>query len=393
MKNLARRMEYLSPHFFASLNSKIATMQASGMDVIRLDEGSPDLPPAPHIIEALVHSAERPNTHSYQPHRGSPILRGAWAMMYRRLYNVEIDPEQEVLPLLGSKEGIFHISQAIIEPGDIALIPDPGYITYTRGTLFAGGEPYYFTLSPENGYMPDLDNIPLSVIKKAKILWLNFPNNPTGAVVTGDIFEKAVAFAKENSILLCHDAAYTQVAFDGFSPPSLLEVPGAKGVAIEFNSLSKSHNMAGWRVAAAIGNPQDLHAFHTLKTNVDSGHFLPILEAATVAMTADQTWLTTRNEVYRHRRDIIIQELHKLGLQASVPKASLYVWCPIPVGWSCIDFTASLLEKSQVSLTPGTLFGKNGEGYVRISLTSPIERINEAMTRLESWMNQWAYNS
>ena len=273
------------------LGPKIAALRASGSDVIRLDEGSPDLPPAPPIIDALARSAASPQNHSYQSHKGIPLLQEAWAEMYQRVFGVGLNPESEVFPLLGSKEGIFHLLLALVEPGDCVLVPDPGYITYSRGTLFAGGEPYFMPLLPENGYFPDLNAIPDDVIRRAKLLWLNYPNNPTATMATVDFFAKALAFARTHDLLICHDAAYAQVTFDGMRALSILEVPGAKEIAVEFNTLSKSHNMAGWRVGVAVGNPLVLQALFTLKSNADSSHFRPIMDAAVEAMTGDQGWL------------------------------------------------------------------------------------------------------
>lgn len=384
----AQRLQVLPAHFFASLGARIGALQAQGLDVIRLDEGSPDLPPTQNIIDALTRSAQDSSHHSYQPHRGTTELRQAWAKMYQTAYGVDLDPESEVLPLLGSKEGIFHLAMATINPGDITLVPDPGYVSYTRGTLFAGGVPVYFPLLPERGYLPDFDSIPSDVARKAKILWLNYPNNPTAAVATLEMFSRAVEFARQYNLLLCHDAAYTQVTFDSYHAPSLLGVPGAKDVAVEFNTLSKSHNMAGWRVGAAVGNPQVLRDLYVLKTNQDSGHFLPVLDAASEAMSGDQSWLTSRNAVYRQRRDMALQGLQALGLNADRPLGSIYVWSPVPSGWNSGNFASAALEKAQVSLTPGSFFGKGGEGYVRVSLTAPLERIEEAMRRLERWLNR-----
>ena len=378
----AQRMQLLTTTFFATLGPKIEALQAAGKDVIRLDEGAPDLPPAPPIIAALAKSAAAPSTHSYQPHRGPKTLRSAWAEMYRRVYRVSLDIDSEVVPLLGSKEGIFHFSAAFLNPGDVSLIPDPGYMTYTRGALFCGAEPYFMPLRLENQFLPDLQAIPASVIRRAKLMWLNYPNNPTAAVASRVFFADAVAFARQHGLLLCHDAPYTQITFGNYHAASLLEIDGAKEVAVEFNSLSKSHNMAGWRVGALVGNAQALKTFFTLKTNVDSSHFLPILAAATEAMTGDQAWLAKRNDVYRLRRDIVVQAVNALGLPAALPQASIYVWCPVPGGWTCLDFVNLLLDEASVSLTPGTIFGDNGEGYVRISLTAPTERLAEAMQRM-----------
>jgi LL-diaminopimelate aminotransferase len=379
----AQRMDLFTEHFFAGLNIRVASLQAQGCDVIRLDEGSPDLPPAPHIIEALSRTAEQPDTHGYQPHRGFVELRQAWAGMYKRLYGVALDPESEILPLLGSKEGIFHLPLAFVEQGSIVLVPNPGYITYTRGARLAGGELYYLPLLHERGFLPDLHAVPPEVVQRAKILWLNYPNNPTAATASLDFFTEAVAFACEHNLLLCHDAAYAQVTYHGYRAPSLLEVPGAKDVSVEFNTLSKSHNMAGWRVAALIGNAAVIKAMYTLKTNVDSGYFRPVMEAAVAAMTGDQTWLQARNGIYCQRRDVVLQTLQRLGLQAETPRASLYVWFSVPQGQTSADFAAALLERAHLSLTPGSVFGSEGEGYIRLSITAPTERVEEAMLRLE----------
>ncbi len=363
-------------------------MQAAGADVIRLDEGSPDMPPAPPIIQALTETAARPDAHSYQSHRGPLELRLAWAAMYHRLYEVNLDPETEIIPLIGSKEGIFHLLQALIGPGDLALIPDPGYITYTRGTLFAGGEAYYFPLLAERGYLPDLATIPVDAAQRAKVLFLNYPNNPTAAVATLEFLAQAVEFARTYDILLCYDAAYSQVTFDGYLAPSPLQIPGAREVVVEFNTLSKSHNMAGWRVGAALGQPEALKVLFNLKTNADSGHFYPIMHAAALAMTGDQAWLAERNQVYSQRRDVIVKALRGIGLAAESPHGSLYVWSPIPPGFTSNEFVATVLEQAQVSFTPGTLFGHNGEGYIRIAFIAPLARIEEAMQRLKKYMER-----
>jgi LL-diaminopimelate aminotransferase len=380
----ARRMEKFSMYFFAGLSSRLAQMAAAGVDVIRLDEGAPDLPPAPHIIDALVSSARQPDRHSYQPHRGPVELRAAWAAMYQRLYGVEIDPKTEVMPILGSKEGIFHLAMAYVEPGDIVLAPDPGYITYTRGAWMAGGEVYSMPIVAENSYLPDLEAIPPEILQRVKLIWLNYPNNPTAATAPREFFIQAVEFAHRHNLLLCHDAAYAQVTYDGYQAPSLLEIPGAKKVAVEFNTLSKSHNMAGWRTGALLGNHEIVHTFHTLKTSVDSSHFLPIMEATTAALTSDQSWLVERNAIYQQRRDALVMALHDLGLQVQTPQASLYIWCPVPQGWRSTDFATSALEQAHVSLTPGTVFGPHGEGFVRISVTTPLEKVIEAGERLKS---------
>ncbi len=394
----SHRLQAFQPHFFATLGSKIASMQAAGSDVVRLDEGSPDLPPAPHIIQALARSAASPGNHSYQPHRGPQALRAAWTKLYERDFAVELDPETEILPLMGSKEGIFHMAMALVNPGDVVLVPDPGYITYTRGALFAGGEPVYLPLLPERGYWPDLQSIPEAVARRARLLWLNYPNNPTGATATLEFFQEALDFARKWGLLVCHDAAYTHVTFDDYRAPSILQVPGAKDAAVEFNTLSKTYNMAGWRVAAAAGNTQALRILFTLKSNQDSGQFLPVLEAAAAALAGDQAWIQARNRVYQERRDIAVRSLREMGLAVQSPRASLYLWCSVPavaVGrnsrpssrpWTSEGFCQALLEEACVSLTPGTVFGARGEGHVRISITTPAERLAIAMQRMKAWM-------
>jgi len=375
----------LTSNFFATLETKVVDFQSAHADVIRLDIGSPDLPPAPHIIAALSQSAEKPENHGYQSHRGPLALRQAWAEMYLRVHGVAIQPE-EVLPLLGSKEGVFHLSQALLNPGDAVLVPDPGYQTYTQGTRFAGAEPIPLPLLPENGYLPDLAAIPAETRGRVKIMWLNYPHNPTAALATRDFFSEVLEFARQHDILICHDAAYTQVTFGDSYAPSILEIPGAAEVAVEFNTLSKSHNMAGWRVGAALGNPQALAALLKLKTHADSGHFRPVLDAAVAAMQGDQSWLTARNACYRDRRDVVVTALQEMGLRPDVPQASLYVWCPLPESWdSAADFVLTLLEQAHVSLAPGTIFGSHGEGFVRFSLVQPLERIREAMARIQAW--------
>jgi LL-diaminopimelate aminotransferase len=378
-------MDKISTHFFSKLDEKFSILQTLGKKVIRLDVGSPDLPPHPSVIDALCHTAAKPHTHGYQAHISPRVYREAWASTYKHLYSTELDPGSEIVPLIGSKGGIFNLSQAVVNPGDIVLIPDPHYPTYIRGTLFADGTPYFMPLHKGNNYLPDLKTIPEEIAQQAKILWINYPNNPTGAVATLEFFQEVVEFAKEYDILLCHDAAYTRVFFSDFQPPSIMQVPGAKEVAVEFNSLSKSHNMAGWRIGAVVGNPDILKVIMILKTNSDSGHFLPILEAARCALMIEKDWLDQRNETYRRRREVITNSLQGLGVALQAPQASLYVWCPVPSNWTSLDFTTILLEQTGVSVAPGTVFGSRGEGYFRISLTQPIELLEEAMKRIESW--------
>ena len=375
----------MKKHFFAQLDEMIATLKTQGVEVIRLDIGSPDMPPHPDVVEIMQRAVARSDSHGYQRHIGPLEYRKAWTDMYARVFSVELDPEREIVPLLGTKEGIFHLSQAVIEPGDTVLIPNPYYVTYVRGAEFAGGKPYYIPLLAENHYLPELDKIPAEVADAAKLMWVNYPNNPLSATAPLSFYEELVDFAKAHKILICADAAYSQVYYGEEKPPSILQVEGAMDVAIEFNSLSKSHNMAGWRVGAAVGNPSTLEKLLKLKTHADSGHFGPTLEAASHAMGTEASWLQERNAVYRERRDLIVSSLRKMGVDVKSPQASLYIWCPIPDGWTSEKFALAMLEEANVSVAPGTVFGSNGEGFVRISMTQPKEEIAKAMSRLENW--------
>lgn len=386
MKSTSRRLQNINTQYFASLGNKIAAMQAKGINIIRLDVGSPDLPPAPHIIEALARSAADHASHGYQPHLATKRFRESWAGLYKNLIGIDLDIHREIVPLLGSKEGIFHMIQAFIDPGDVVLIPDPGYLTYDMATRVAGGEAYHMPLVEVNNYLPDLEAIPEHIAKRAKLLWLNYPNNPTAAVAPLDFFQQALDYAQAYDLLVLHDSAYAQVTFDGYISPSMLELPGALERTVEFNSVSKSYNMAGWRVGAALGNRDALSVLFTLKTQIDSGHFLPILEAASSALSGDQSWIIDRNLVYQARRDLVINHLQQIGLHARIPKASLYIWCKVPVPWRAQEFCEAILEQAHVSLTPGEVFGRYGSGYMRISLTAPDDKIEEAMIRLERWM-------
>lgn len=381
MIKLSDRFSHLEDHFFARLNQQLASLQAAGADVIRLDAGNPDLPPAAHILEALSRSAGDPEAHGYQPYNGTASLRRAWAEAYQWSYQVVLE-DRQVLPLMGSKEGIANLTLALVQAGDVVLAPDPGYMTYARSAWLAGGEVCPLPLLSERGYLPDLSAIPLEALRRAKILWLNYPNNPTAATAPLEFFQEVVDFAHTHDILVCHDAAYTQVTFADYQAPSLLQVDGAAEIAVEFNTLSKWYNMAGWRVGAALGNPEALKALYQMKTNVDNGHFRPVLDAAVAALTGDQTWVVARNLVYQQRRDRAIMGLQEMGLEAAVPQASLYIWFEVPAGWTAQDFTLMVLEKAHVSLVPGTVFGSYGEGYARLSLTEAVERLDEAMLRM-----------
>ena len=378
----ANRIVNLPPYPFARLGRRIAEFKAQGMDVIRLDIGSPDLPPPQPIINALCRSAHDPHHHGYAGYYGIPALRQAMAAYYQRRFGVTLDPDNEVVPLIGSKEGIVNIALAYLDPGDVALVPDPGYAPYTMGTYLASGRVETFPLLAERNYLPDLDAIPADLADRAKLIWLNYPNNPTGATATLEFFAEVVAFAREHDLLICHDAPYCDLTYDGYVAPSILQVEGAREVAIEFNSLSKMYNMAGWRVGMAVGNQQALEGLARVKTNIDSGIFRAIQDAAVEALTGDQSWLPERNAIYQERRDIILAGLAAVGIHARKPEASLYVWAPVPEGYTSDDFATRLLEEKGVSVAPGTVFGAHGEGYMRVSLGADTERIREAMERL-----------
>lgn len=383
--NVAKRLENLPPYVFAKLGRRIRELTAQGKDVIRLDIGSPDLPPPDFVIEAMYYSAKNPSHHGYGGYYGIPELRRAMAIYYERRFGVKLDPDKEVAPLIGSKEGIANVALAFVDPGKVVLVPDPGYPTYSLGTLLAGGTLFRVPLLAENDFLPDLEAIPQDVARLAQILWLNYPSNPTGATATLEFFEHAVDFARRFDLLICHDNPYCDVTFGDYVAPSLLQVPGAMGVALEFNSLSKTYNMAGWRVGMAVGNAVAVEALARTKTNIDSGIFRPIQDAAVLALTGDQSWLQERNGIYQARRDLILATLQEVGIRAKKPEASLYVWAETPGGYTSAELATQLLEEIGVSLAPGTAFGLHGEGYLRISLGMGTDRIREAMERLKSF--------
>lgn len=382
----AQRMDAIPPYFFAQLGRRIAALRAEGHDVIRMDMGSPDLAPADHILQALVQSARNPDHHGYTPFGGTDSFKRAVADYYSQRFGVELEPAQEVLGLIGSKEGLFHVAQSFVNPGDVVLVPDPGYPVYTTGARFAGGEVHYMPLLAENDFLPDLEAIPDSIRERAKLMWLNYPNNPTGATAELTFFERAVAFARENQILLCHDAPYMEVCFDGYQAHSALEVQGAREVVVEFNSLSKSYNMAGWRLGMAVGETNALEAMYTLKSQVDTSHFRAALDAGVAALEGDQGWLEERNRTYQQRRDLVIEALRAAGLIVDPPAAAMYVWARLPeTEESAAAYCERMLDEIGVSITPGSAFGDTGEGYVRVSLATPTEKVKQAMDRIAAW--------
>jgi len=382
----ANRVSQIKPYFFANLGKTIEQLKASGMDIIRLDIGSPDLPPKDFIIDALVESARRPDMHGYGQSGGSDSLRKAFVSYYKKRFGIELDPVQEMLGLIGSKEGLFNLSQVILNKGDFVLLPDPGYPVYGVGAVITQAKPHYMPLLVKNDFLPDFEAIPSVIAQQAKLMWLNYPNNPTGAVAPYEFFEEAVAFAKRYDIIIAHDAPYVDVCFDNYEAPSILQVPDAKEVSVEFNSLSKTYNMAGWRVGVAAGNRDIIRLLQVYKSQLDSSHFKPIMRAAEAALLGDQTWISGRNMVYQKRRDIIVKTLREIGFDFEVPKASLYVWAKIQSPYEdSITFCNDLLHDTGVSITPGEVYGPSGTGYVRISLVTPAEVLNEAMSRLRKW--------
>jgi LL-diaminopimelate aminotransferase len=378
----AERLTALPSYFYADLTQRIAYLRSQGVDVIRLDAGSPDLPPAPFIIQALERSAENPHHHGYTPYGGIARYREAWAEFYGRRFGVEIDPQSEALGLIGSKEGIFNLTLAYVNPGDVVLIPDPGYATYTSAALFAGAHVVRMPLLAQHNFLPDLHTIAPETLQRAKLMWLNYPNNPTGAVAPLGFFADVVALAHQHHFIVAHDAPYTEITFDGYRAPSLLQLPGAKEVGIEFHSMSKTYNMAGWRVGVAVGNTDIVSALGKLKGNIDTSTFQPIMDAAVAALTGDQGWLTERNATYHARRDVVVRAVRQAGLHADWPLAAIYVWARLPDGVDDRAYAARLLEATGVSLTPGSVFGPSGSGYIRVALCLPAERLQAAMERV-----------
>ena len=380
MTEVARRIQTLPPYVFAQLDRKIKEKRAAGIDVISLGIGDPDHPTPRHVIEALKEAAEDPGTHGYPSYTGMPELRQAVSEWYLKRFGVELDPDEEVQPLIGSKEGLAHLSLAFVDPGDEALVPDPGYPVYGVGTMLAGGTPTSLPLDPDRGWLPDLSRAPVSAA--TKVLWLNYPSNPTAGVAQLSVFEEAVSFARERDLLLAHDAAYSELTYDGYVAPSVLQVPGAKDVAVEFGSVSKTHNMTGWRVGWVVGNPAAIGALVTLKTNWDSGIWNAVQRAAIAALTGPQDHVEEMRETYARRRDLVVGTLDELGWDLEPPKGSIYVWLPTRDGMSSAEFAELLVEQARVVVSPGSGYGPAGEGYARISLTVPDDRLTEAMDRV-----------
>jgi LL-diaminopimelate aminotransferase len=380
----ASRLNLLPPYLFAELDRLKKEVQQKGVDVISLGIGDPDLPTPAHIVEALKSAAELPANHRYPDYQGLDRFREAAAEWYQRRFGVTLDPAREVCALIGSKEGIANFPVAVVDPGDIVLIPDPGYPVYYSGCVFNGGEPYFMPLRKENAFLPDLGVIPAEVARRAKMMWLNYPNNPTAATAEPEFLMRAVKFCLEHNIILAHDIAYSEIAFDGYRAPSVLEIEGSRECAIEFHSLSKTYSMTGWRVGFAVGNPQLVGALGTVKTNIDSGVFQAVQEAAIAALTGSEDKLHEYCAVYKARRDLMVEGVRTLGLECDVPRATFYLWAKVPKGYTSVSFTERVLKETGVLITPGSGFGKSGEGYVRFSLTVASERLKEAVERIKA---------
>jgi LL-diaminopimelate aminotransferase len=380
----SKRLERIPPYAFAEMERKIANKRAEGVDVISLGIGDPDRPTAPLIVEAMQEAVSEPETHRYPSNRGRADFREAVSDFYERRFDVELDPEHEIIPAIGAKEAIFNLNLAFLDPGDYALAADPGYPVYTAGPWLAGGEPVLMALEPKLGFVPDLDAIDEETAKRAKLMFLNYPNNPTGAVAPEGFFERVVEFARENEILVVHDNAYSEISFDGYRAPSFLATPGAKEVGIEVFSLSKGYNMTGWRCAVVVGNTEAVETYWRLKTNVDSGLFEAVQLAGVAALSPDaDTEVASMSELYRRRRDLVCDALKGIGVNVKPPRSTIYVWAPIPPGYeSSEEYCAHVLEEAAVVISPGAIYGPAGAGWFRISLTTPDERLLEAVERL-----------
>jgi LL-diaminopimelate aminotransferase len=379
------RLGKLAPYPFVEISRIIAQKRAAGADVVTFGIGDPDIPTPQPIIDRLLQASQDPPNHRYPETDGLPELRRAIAHWYNQRFGVKLDPDTEVLPLIGAKEGIGHVAFCFLDPGDLALAPDPAYPVYGVGTMFAGAETYVMPLHEKNGWLPELDAIPAEIARAAKVMWLNYPNNPTSAVATTEDFASAIAFCQEHDIALLHDAAYSEVGYEGYRAASFLQVDGAREIGLEFHSLSKTYNMTGWRIGMAVGNADMIKALFQIKANLDSGIPQSIQEMAIEALTGSQDCIEDNTAIYQHRRDRVIKALRTLGLPVAVPKASLYIWARVPKDYTSAEFARRLLEDTDIVVTPGSSYGKYGEGYIRLSLTTPDERVETGCQRLESW--------
>jgi LL-diaminopimelate aminotransferase len=380
---ISARLEKIPPYLFAEVDRKLAEKKAEGVDVISFGIGDPDIPTPDPVIERLRAEVLNPEHHRYPSYFGLDEFRRSAADWFERRFDVSIEPSSQVLPLMGSKEGVAHIALALLDPGDVALVPEPGYPVYEMGTLLAGAESLFLPLKKENDFLPRLDALPRDEVKRAKVLWINYPNNPTGAVAPDEFFRLAIEFARANDLVLAHDNAYSEITYDGYVAPSVLQFDGAVDVAVEFHSLSKTFNMTGWRVGFACGNEEVIRALGTIKTNIDSGIFNPVQLAAVEALDHESGTVQRMVEIYGARRDRLVSALSGLGWEVEPPKGSIYIWMAVPDGFDSVGFSTHVLERAGVFFTPGNAYGPSGEGYVRISLTVPDERMDEAVSRLK----------
>ncbi len=380
----AKRMENLPPYLFAEIDRKKALKQAEGVDVISLGIGDPDRPTPQRIIDAMAEAIKNPKNHQYPSYSGSLPYRQACAEWMKRRFDVVVDPTTEVLALIGSKEGIAHIFPAIVDNGDYVLVPGVGYPVYTTGAILIDANVHYMPMNESNDWMADFESTPADVLAKAKLMFLSYPNNPSSAIATPEYFDRAIAFAKQHDLLIVHDNAYSEIAFDGYKPPSFLERPGAMDVAIELFSCSKAYNMTGWRIAFAAGNATAIKAFGTVKSNIDSGAFTAVQDAAIEAMLGDQSDVAEMCALYQRRRDMVMDALSSIGLSARVPKGTIYVWAKVPEGYTSAQYAGDLLDKVGVIVAAGNAYGPDGEGYIRISLATPDDRLAEALERIKT---------
>jgi LL-diaminopimelate aminotransferase len=379
----SNRVAQIPPYLFAEINKKKAALIESGVDVIDLGIGDPDFPTPKHIVDKLIEKMQDPKNLKYPSFIGCIEFRQAVADFYKRQFDVTLDPETEVLTLIGSKEGIAHLIPSLIDPGDFVLIPDPSYPVYRMATTLANGQCYNMPLTQENNFQPEFHLIPEEITQQAKLMFLNYPSNPTTATVDLDFFQHAVSFAQKHQIPIAHDAAYNMVTFDGYKAPSILQINGAKEIAVELGSLSKTYNMTGWRIGYIVGSKEIIKSLSSLKSNMDSGQFTPIQKAAAFALNSDQSSISRHNQVYMERINIVLNGLASIGLKVDPPKGSFFIWAPVPAGYTSISFVTSVLEQTGVIITPGNAFGPSGEGYFRISLTVPNPRLYEAMNRIK----------
>jgi len=380
----ASNLNNLEPYLFAQIDAKRDVLRAQGIEVISLGAGDPDYPTPKHIVDAMAEAIRRPANHRYPDYAGSPAYRQACADWMKERFGVSLDPASEVLALIGSKEGIAHTHTAFVDPGEYVLAPAISYPVYAGGATLMHAHTWYMPMSAESNWLADFESTPTDVLQKAKIMFLGYPNNPTGAIASPEYFDAAIDFARRHDLLLVHDNAYCEIGFDGYRAPSLLERPGARDVAIEMFSLSKSYNMAGWRIAFAVGNAESIQALGTVKNNLDSGQFTAIQEAGIAALRGDQQCVRDICALYQSRRDLVLDALHAIGIDCEAPKATIYIWAKVPEGYSSADFAEKVLQEAHVIITPGNGYGPSGEGYIRIALTTPDDQLLEAVRRIKS---------